>query len=125
MEENNISIQYPIAINKGLGELAATSDFAEHVEHMIKQLLLTKPGERINRPDFGCGIFHMVFSPNSSEIASLAEVTIYQALDRWLGDLITIEKVKVTSVDATMEISISYILKIKREHRYLNIEVSS
>ena len=36
---------------------------------MIEQVLFTAPGERVNRPDFGCGLLQMVFGPNSSELA--------------------------------------------------------
>jgi hypothetical protein len=61
------SIRYPFSIDKGFGVLAEESDYGLHVEQMIKQVLFTNPGERINRPDFGCGISRMVFAPNSYE----------------------------------------------------------
>ena len=75
------SIHYPFAVDAGLGGLAEESDYAEHVEQMIIQVLFTNPGERVNRPDFGCGLRRMVFAPNSDVAASLAQVTVFQALD--------------------------------------------
>jgi len=107
-----------------MGRISIETDYAAHVEQLMKQVLFTNPGERINRPDFGCGIRRMVFAPNSQESASLAQVTIVQALERWLGSVIKVEEVKVKAVEEILEIRISYLLKIRREKRYLDVEVS-
>lgn len=77
------SIKHPIAVDLGRGHLAEEEDYAQHVEQMIFQVLFTAPGERINRPDFGCGVKRLVFAPNSEVSASLAQVTIFQALTRF------------------------------------------
>jgi phage baseplate assembly protein W len=124
MQKTVNAIQYPFAIDGGLGQLAIESDYGEHVEQLMKQVLFTNPGERINRPDFGCGIRRMVFAPNSPESASLAQVTIYQALEKWLGPLIKVDQVEVNAVEETLKIKIRYILKARKERRYLNVEVS-
>ena len=124
MQKTVYAIEYPFALDSGLGQLAIESDYAEHVEQLIKQLLLTNPGERINRAEFGCGIRRMVFAPNSQEVASLAQVTIFQALDKWLSSVIKVDEVKVTALHERLSINIKYILKVRREQRYLNIEVS-
>lgn len=124
MQKTVTAIDYPFAIDVGLGRLAVQTDYAEHVEQLMKQLLLTNPGERVNRPDFGCGIRRMVFAPNSRESASLAQVTIYQALEKWLGTVVKVDAVEVAAPDETLNITIKYLLKVRREQRYLNIEVS-
>lgn len=118
------SIRYPFAIDEGIGRLAEERDYAEHVEQLMRQVLFTNPGERINRPDFGCGLRRMVFAPNSDVTASLTQVTVYQALERWLGDLISVEEVKTKAIDEVLEIRIAYVLKARRERRYLNLEVT-
>lgn len=118
------SIHYPIAIDQGLGKLAEESDYSEHVEQLIKQLLFTNPGERINRPAFGCGLRRMVFAPNSNATASLTQVTVYQALENWLGTLINVEEVNVEAIEEKLEVSIVYILKARQERRYLNLETT-
>lgn len=124
MNETLRSIRYPFAIDRGLGELAVETDYAEHVRQLMLQVLFTNPGERINRPDFGCGIRRMVFAPNSEVSASLAQVTVLQALDRWLGDVIRVEHVGVTSTHEALEIAISYVVLARQERKYLNIEVT-
>ena len=90
----------------------------------MKQVLFTNPGERINRPDFGCGIRRMVFAPNSQESASLAQVTIFQAMEKWLGSLVKVNQVEVSAEDEVLSIKINYVLKARQERRYLNVEVN-
>ena len=68
------NIYYPLKIDKGLGKIAEESDYENHIQQLIKQVLLTSPGERINRPDFGCGIRQMIFAPNSNITASLTKI---------------------------------------------------
>ncbi|UOQ64809.1 GPW/gp25 family protein [Hymenobacter volaticus] len=117
------SIKYPFAINQQLGMLMEEKDFSRHVRQMMLQVLFTNPGERINRPDFGCGIRRMVFAPNSDATASLSEVLITQALDRWLGELITTENIEVTAMNERLEINIVYLLKVKQERQFLNVQI--
>jgi phage baseplate assembly protein W len=118
------SIHYPIGIDSGLGRLAAERSYDEHVDQMIRQVLLTAPGERINRPEFGCGVRRMLFAPNSDVSASLAQVSVHQSLDRWLGSVIKVDNVSVTAVDSTLKIKISYVLLARQQRRYLNLEVA-
>ena len=124
VKESIHSILYPFAVDEGFGTLAEETDYASHVEQMIKQVLFTNPRERINRPDFGCGIRRMVFAPNSDESANLTNVIINQALDRWLGTLIEVIDVDAKALNETLEIRIVYLLRARQERRYLNLEVT-
>lgn len=93
-------------------------DYAAHVEQMIVQVLLTAPGERVNLPQFGCGLRQLVFGPLSSALAVNTEITVRQALGQWLGGLIEVSEVTAqTSDDAggpvepgTLLITITYTL---------------
>jgi len=118
------SIHYPIGVDAGLGRLATERSYEQHVDQMIRQVLLTAPGERINRPEFGCGVRRMLFAPNSVVSASLAQVTVHQALDRWLGSVIKVDDVVVAAVESTLTIRISYLLLARQQRRYLNLEVA-
>lgn len=118
------SIKYPLAIDTNSGQLAKEGEYAAHVVQMIKQVLLTNPGERIDRPDFGCGLRRMIFAPNSEVSAALAQVSIVDALQRWLGTAIKVDDVKVTAQDETLEVQVSYWLKVTQEKQYLNLEVT-
>jgi phage baseplate assembly protein W len=118
------SIKHPFAVDQGRGRLAEEENYAAHVEQMMFQVLFTAPGERVNRPDFGCGIKRLVFAPNSEVSATLAQVTIFQALTRWLGTAIEVNDVKALAIDSRLEIKIAYTLRARGERRYLNLEVT-
>lgn len=124
MKERFTSIHYPAGVDPGFGRLVTEEDYFRHVEQLMMQLLLTNPGERINRPDFGCGVRRMVFALNSPAAASLAQVTVMQALDTWLPSVVKTEKVEVQAIDEKMVITIRYLVKARQERRFLNVEVT-
>jgi phage baseplate assembly protein W len=104
-----MNVDYPFAFD-ARGRTAATDD-DDHVRDMIKQLLLTSPGERVNRPDYGSGVIDLVFAPNSSELAGALEFSLEAALQQWLGDLIEIRSLDVTSEDSTVRIGLDYVVR--------------
>lgn len=124
MKTDVYSIKYPFEIDASLGRLAVETDFGAHVDQLLRQLLLTDPGERINRPDFGCGIRRMLFAPNSEANASLLQVTVYQAIQKWLSSVVHVGEVKVSTRDEVLEVRVVYALKATQERRYLNLEVT-
>jgi uncharacterized protein len=74
---------------------AAQTGYEDHIEQMIRQVLLTSPGERVNLPEFGCGLRRLVFAPNSDALAATTQLLVLQALDRWLAGQIAVNKVEV------------------------------
>lgn len=104
-----MNIDFPFTFD-GRGRTAATDD-DDHVRDLIEELLFTNPGERVNRPDFGGGLLQLVFAPNSPELAAALQFTIQAALQRWLGDVILVQKLEVTCQDSTLRILISYLVR--------------
>lgn len=80
----------------------------QHVRNLIRQVLLTSPGERVNRPDFGCGLRELVFSPNSQALATAVQFRVEAALQRWLADAVRVHEVRVVRRDASLEITVVY-----------------
>ena len=102
---------------------SAQTDVDDHVYDLIFQVLFTNPGERVNRPDFGCGLRQLVFLPNSDVLATATQQLVQGSLTRWLGDVIAVEKVEVRAVDAELEVTVVYIrrdLGEKREDVFTN-----
>lgn len=95
----------------------ATCGEAAHVRNMLEQLLFTAPGERVNRPDFGSGLLQLVFAPNSPEIAAALQFTTRAAIQQWLGDVIDLRELEVTSYDSVLRIEINYALRRTGEIR--------
>ena len=86
----------------------ATATYDDHVEQMLELLLLTRPGERVNLPAFGCGLVDQVFAPNSPEIAAALNVTIAAAINLWLPDVVSVTSLNVTAQDGQLTVNIAY-----------------
>ena len=59
---------------------AALADRRTHVRQQIEQVLLTNPGERVFRPDFGAGLKRLVFEPNASVLWEITRKRIASSL---------------------------------------------
>ncbi|MGO4700728.1 GPW/gp25 family protein [Dyella sp. 2RAB6] len=118
-----INLDFPFAFDRR-GRTALTDD-DDHVRDMIEQLLFTRPGERVNRPDFGSGLLQMVFAPNSPEIAAALQFTLQAALQRYLGDVINVGALQVTSDDAILQVDLSYTVLATGEVRTASIRGSA
>jgi phage baseplate assembly protein W len=99
-------LDFPMHVD-GRGRLAVT-DPNDHVRDMIHQVLFTSPGERVNRPDFGCGLLQLVFLPNSEPLAIATQFTVKSSLQKWLGDVIQVDDVAVTTEDSTLRVKVVY-----------------
>jgi uncharacterized protein len=100
----------------------ATTDDDDHIRDMIEQLIFTNPGERVNRPDFGSGLLQLVFAPNSPELAATLQFSLQAALQRWLGDLIELQELEVTSEEASLRVLVQYVVRRTGEPRTETIE---
>jgi phage baseplate assembly protein W len=99
-------VDYPFAIDyRGR---TATTDRGDHVRDMIFQVLFTWPGERVNRPDFGCGLGQLVFGPNSDALAATTQFLVRGALQRWLADAIDVEAVLITNEGERLTVEVVY-----------------
>ncbi len=57
--------------------------YEDCVRQSIWTILSTAYGERLMRPDFGCGIHNLVFAPNSAGTIGQAISEVQQALTQW------------------------------------------
>ncbi len=110
-----MQIDYPYHFDSR-GHTASTTT-QDHIRDMIEQILFTMPGERVNRPDFGCGVQRLVFAPNSDALAAATQVIVQGALQQWIGDLIEVEDVSVQNDDSTLTILVQYVVRLTQEQR--------
>lgn len=75
----------------------ARTGYEAHVRQMVRQVLLTAPGERADLPEFGCGLRQLLFAPQSEALVATTRIQVQQALDRWLGTHIRVVEVEVSS----------------------------
>lgn len=100
----NINFPYGIGSN---GRTEST-DYSEHIRDLIKQVLFTSPGERVNRPNFGSGLNQLVFEPNSLELVSTIQFLVRASLQEWLSELIEVIDLSVTAEDALLKVQLTY-----------------
>ena len=103
------------------GLTAAPADITDHVRGELIQLLLTAPGERPFLPSFGAGLKRLVFERNDPVAAGLANATVSRNLSTWLGQRVDVESLKVESVDATLQVELSYRIVATGEVRGLRL----
>lgn len=119
--------KYPFRIDPASGQ-AAQTPYDAHVEQMIRQVLLTAPGERADLPEFGCGIRQLIFAPHSQALDATTQIVVQQALNRWLGNQIQVQKVQVgppgQGDEAQLLIEIDYVLIETRTNKQTVILVS-
>ncbi|MGW8374965.1 GPW/gp25 family protein [Streptomyces sp. ODS28] len=91
------------------GAIAPDPDDDADLRGKVVQVLFTAPGERINQPEFGCGLFDLVFDPNNTIMAAAVEFSVGQALTRWLGDALVVDGVDVTAADEALTVEVGYV----------------
>src|SRR3546814_13891982 len=73
----------------------AETDADAHVRDLIRQVLFTNPGARVNRPDFGCGLRQLVFAPHSDALAAAPQPLVHGAPLRLLQEVIAVDALAV------------------------------
>ena len=98
---------FPIAFTNGAIESAAHD---ESIRQAIQIILETAPGERVMRPDFGCGLHERVFAVNDSSTRGAVAEDVREALRHW-EPRIEVLDVSVTAAGLSgevLDISIDY-----------------
>jgi uncharacterized protein len=116
-------LDFPIAVGD-TGGLRRT-DPDDHLRDLVLQVLFTEPGERVNLPNFGCGVKRLVFAPNNEVLQASAQFLIAQNLNHWLGDRIVVEGVRLSSdldEEFLLQIDIIYLVKATRLRQQLTVK---
>lgn len=108
-------IAFPYRIDRRGRTAQAGRD--EHVRDLIEQLLFTNPGERVMRPDFGCGLLDVVFAPNSPELTTTLELSVHASIQRWLGDLLEVESLEILGEDNVVRVRLQYLVRVTGSRR--------
>jgi phage baseplate assembly protein W len=101
----SLSPGFPFAV---VGGRVRPADRDDALRGRIVQVLFTAPGERIDLPGLGCGLFNLAFEPNDELLRAALNFTIVQGLTRWLGDEIVVDGVDVARDGVTVEVEVAY-----------------
>ena len=112
-------LRFPVSVNLNGG--VSTSALEENVRQSIFVILGTAPGERINRPQFGCRIHDLMFAPNNPLTAARAEIYCEEAIYKYEP---RVSKVKVSALANSdepnrLDIRIEYVIAGKNDKRNL------
>ena len=92
------------------GRLGYASD-DDSVREVIRNILLTRPGERLMRPQFGAGLLDFIHQPNNETTRNLMANVIRKAIEQWET------RVRVEAVDVLPDrTSLSVVQIIIRYH---------
>jgi uncharacterized protein len=96
---------FPFAVAAGQVKVSGGD---EALRERIVQVLFTAPGERLDLPEFGCGLGQLVFEPNDELLKAATNFTLVQGLTRWLGDEIVVDGVEVSQHDERVVVELAY-----------------
>lgn len=91
------------------------------IEQAIRLILETAPGERVMRPDFGCGIHEYAFATVNTTTLTLLEEEVEDALVRWEPRIEVLE-VEAELADRTtgrLEVEVGYRVRQTNDERNL------
>ena len=84
-EFNNYAVGITLPIQRGSdGYFAQSFKTFDQIRSNLKNLLLTKKGERILQPEFGSGLHDLLFQPATEKFEEDLETTINEAVAKWL-----------------------------------------
>ena len=103
--------RFPYQIDGRGCSAQASSDDDAYIRDLMEQVLLTSPGERVNRPDFGSGLLGVIFLPGGDVVAAAVQANVQSSLQRWLAELVQVEAVRVDVQDTTVEVTVQYVVQ--------------
>jgi phage baseplate assembly protein W len=87
------------------------SKYEEDIKEAIWIILSTSKGERVMRPDFGCGIHDLVFAIINTTTVTMVENSVSEALTIWEP------RIELIKVEASIERANEGALLVNIEYR--------
>jgi phage baseplate assembly protein W len=109
--------KFPITAQGGK---IAVAEYEESIRDSIWLVLSTAKGERVMRPDFGCGIHDMVFAPNNAGTRGRIEIDVREALLKWEPRII-VDKLDVSAGDRGELILIQIDYRVRTTNSRFNL----
>ena len=96
------------------------------IRQAILILLFTIPGERVMRPDYGCDLHRLIFSPNDDTTAGLAIHYIRRAIEQWEPrvDIVSLDAGRGVEAPERLNIQLTYRVRATLRIEPLTVAVS-
>lgn len=97
------------------------TDGVPDLDRSIRIVLMTAPGERVMRPQFGCRIWELLFEPVTANLLGLIAVAVRDALAQWEPRVEVEDVVPTPDPDdpSLVRIAISYTVRDTNDKRNL------
>jgi uncharacterized protein len=107
------------------GGIAMVDEHAS-VRQAVLLLLSTIPGERVMRPDYGCDLYRVNYSPNDDTTAGLAIHYVRRALERWEPriEVVRIDSTRSDSEPGSLILHLEYKVRLTHQTEYFRLPVS-
>lgn len=99
----------------------ALAEYEDDIRQAMRIIIETAPGERVMRPDFGCGIHELVFESVDSATLQRVRTVVQDALVRYEAriDVLGVEASRDESVDGLLLIELEY--RVRRTNQIGNL----
>ena len=110
MAKDFLGIGWKYPVKPDVDRKIAMSAYDEDIKESIRIILGTAKGERVMRPDFGCGIHELVFAPINTITVNLVQNSVHEALTLWEPriELIDVEVSPERADEGKLLVSIDY-----------------
>jgi phage baseplate assembly protein W len=111
---------FPVQLDPQFGSVA-TAEFEDDVRQAIRIILGTAPGERVMRPDFGCGIYDLVFEVIDTTTMTRITNVVTDALTRYEPriELTDVSVDPLWASEGRLEVNVEY--RIRRTNQVGNL----
>jgi phage baseplate assembly protein W len=112
-------LAWPMLVDHS-GSISLTRGAAD-LDSSVRLVLLTAPGERLMRPEFGCRIHELVFEPINANTLGLMRHAVREALVRW-EPRVTVEDIDVVvdpEASGLVHIHLGYRVRATNDRRNL------
>jgi phage baseplate assembly protein W len=101
-------------------------EMGDSVRQAIFLLLTTVPGERLMRPDYGCDLHLLVFSPNDETTAGLAIHYVRRALEQFepRAEVVRVDAAANPDDPGRLDVTVDYRVRATQQDDQLTISLS-
>lgn len=112
-------IMFPMRVDH-TGSIA-TSEGNDGIERSLRVVLITAPGERVMRPEFGCKIWDLLFEPVNANTLGLMAQAVRDAVAQWEPrvDLDHVDVVPDAKDPSMVRIELHYRIRTTNDRRNL------
>jgi uncharacterized protein len=112
-------ISFPLRVDQS-GAIATTNG-PDGIDSSLRVVLMTAPGERVMRPNFGCRIWELMFEPINANTLGLMAEAVREAVARW-EPRVVLENVRVEPDPGSVGqvfIHLDYLVRTTNDRRNL------